>query len=76
MGGGALNGLADSVRTPITLFVPLAAGHCAGLLAGRAKNVVFSTHHVVTGSIEANNDDESRQEKLLKHGSYEYRVVA
>lgn len=62
MGRGALNSLADSVRTPIALLGALAPGHRASMLVRRTQNVIFRAHHIIAGTIEAKHNDAARKE--------------
>ena len=62
MGRRILNALADCVSAPIALLGALTTGHRARLLVGGTKDIVFCTHDIVTGSVEANHNDERRKE--------------
>lgn len=50
----------ERVFAPIALLVAFTTGHGAGLFVRRAKDIVFCTHDIVTGSVEANHNDERR----------------
>lgn len=65
MGIGAVISLqstsaSERVRTPIGSLVDFARRHRFGLFVGRADDIVFCTHDIVTGPIEANHNDERR----------------
>ena len=67
MGSGTLtnanaNRTSERVFAPVALFVALTTGHGTGLLVRRAKDVIFRTHNVIAGPVEANHDDTCRQE--------------
>jgi hypothetical protein len=48
----------EGIRTPIGFLVDFTRRHRFGLFVGRADDIVFCTHDIVTGPIEANHNDE------------------
>ncbi len=60
MGRSALNSALHRVGTPIASLVGLARRHRLGLFVGRANDIVFRTHNIVTGPVEADHNDKRR----------------